>query len=384
MKQFSVTFFSKLFHTIERFRHQFPGTPYAFIDDLVNRFEINPNDDWINWIINTNNNLASNHLNEESFVWLQAFHNLLAQSLIEYDAAVNKQHKSTFDSIFMRDSYLLKQYHFQSYPLIRKYIKSTENLPMYKAYYYRNDSVFEDVFSSSVQVEHEGNPLNSPTLDDHSVYLNDYYFASIVAYHRRANTNNIKFAGITYEKGGVYTLLQIILDQVARVRFFGGITPSLSNESAYTHGPIFMVTSHLHQTMNREVFEVNLSSLTFIVPNVEMQEQLKQLLYKASSYELINAEEINTIVNNQILTYEQYWKRHCPQHRLIDGDTESTNSPLPLGSSRAISELIENSPLAFSTQTPVHGKQAFFPAAKDKVENNNLLTGYKELSRTVP
>lgn len=384
MKQFSVTFFSKLFQTIERFRHQFPGTPCAFIDDLVNRFEINPNDDWVNWIINTNNNLTSNHLNEESFVWLQAFHNLLAQSLIEYDAAVNRQHKSTSESIFMRDAYLLKQYHFQSYPLIRKYIKSTENLPMYKAYYYRNDSVFEDIFSSSVQVEQEGNPLNSPTLDDHSAYINDYYFASIVTYYRRASTKNIKFAGITYEKGGIYTVLQIIIDQIARIRFFGGITPSLSNESAYTHGPIFMITSHLHQTMNREVFEINLSNLTFIIPNVEIQEQLKQLLYKASSYELINAGEINTLVNNQILTYEQYWKRHCQQHSLIDVDTESNNSPPQSVGSRAISELMENSPLAFSMRTPVHGKQAFFPTAKDRFENYNLLTEYKDRSRTVP
>lgn len=384
MKQFSVTFFNKLFQTIERFRQQFPDTPYSFIDDLMKRFEINSNDDWIYWIINTNNNLASKHLNEESFVWLQPFHNLLAQSLIEYDAAVNRQHKLMSDSIFMRDAYLLKQYHFQSYPLIRKYIKSAENLPMHKAYYYKDDSVFRDIFSSSVQVEHEGNPLHSPTLDNHSTYLNDDYFALIVTYHRKANTDHIKFAGITHEKGGIYTVLQIIIDQVARIRFLGGITPSLSNESAYTHGPIFMITSHLHQTMNREVFEINLSSLTFIVPNVEMQEQLKQLLYKASSYGLINAGEINTFVNNQILTYEQYWNRHCPQHRLIDVDAESNSSPPQSGSSGAISELLASSPLAFSMRTPVYGKHAFFPTAKDRSENNNLLTEYKEQSLTSP
>lgn len=377
MTSTSVTLFKKLFEAVEHFEHQFPSHSFSFVDTLIDCFNINQNTDWINWIINTNNDLFRCFINDDSLIWLEPFHNLLAQLLIEYDTSVNTHHTLMPTSIFMRDCHLFRQYGFHPLPLIRKHISSTENMPMYKTCYYMHDPVFNDTFSNPKTAQ-GGSPLQPPLLAEHSAYMKDPYFQSIVAYHGTVQANNAKFAGISIAKGGIFNVLHIIIDQEAHVRFFGGLTPSLNTESAYTHGPIFMVSSQLHQTLNTEVFKIKMPDLIFLIPTPEMRDLLRLLLYRASTYRLIPEAEIDSLLENQIITYKEYCERHC-QIQNVETRTTLEMTPHDSDSARTISELLEESPLLCSVQPSASGRHLFFPSINDKIENK-LVTEHRNIA----
>lgn len=114
-----------------------------------------------------------------------------------------------------------------------------------------------------------------------------------------------------------------------------------------------MVSSHLQQTLNLEVFKIKMSDLLFILPNSEMRDFLNDLLQRARSYNLISREEIDRIINNQILTYEEYCERHCNIHTAVEASTEPG---MYNSESSRMSELMEESPLSSA-----RGRYTLFP-----------------------
>jgi hypothetical protein len=354
----STKLFKTILEAIDLLKENFPNLPFAYLDELMSRYNENPANDWINWIITSNNNLFQQYQNEDTLQWLRPFHETLAQLLLDYDIEVKKQsqHPLITSSIFMRDCHLIKHYGFHSFPLIRKHIKCIENMPMYKSRYYNNDQVFNESFSMQGGIQEEDTP-RSPVLAPHLGYLKDAFFQSIVGYYSGSNMSHIKFSGISIEKGGIFNVLHIILDQGAHIRFLGGLAPSLNTESAYSHGPIFMVASNIQQMGNMEVFNIPIADLLFIIPDREMHGRLTQLLNRAAVIGLITAEEINYLLMNQILTYQDYYERHCAMSIVVNSESEPTESE----DTRAMSELIEGSP--FSSRAPSFCKQALFQIA---------------------
>lgn len=214
-------------------------------------------------------------------------------------------------------------------------------MSLYKTIYYKNDSAFEAycaLFSDGIDPKPRISPI-PPRVLQSSTYQKDPDFQSIIKYYSRSSMQDFKFAGIAEEKGGLFNLFQIVLDKSAFIRFLGGLSSSLNTESAYTHGPIFMMTSYLCHSMNTNVYNIPLSHLLFILPTPEMRERFRCLLAKAIDDGLITAEETTIILEKQIFTYTEFVERHC-MDIIISPPEEGMGTP-SYSDGRAPSELIE-------------------------------------------
>lgn len=381
MNPANIKLYNQIFNALEQMERQLPSFPSTFLDSLIAHYDPyipdKPCQDWVDWMVKANNGLFHQYTNEASLQWLRPFHELLAQLVINYDALREQQHPLMATSIFMRDCRLLRHYDFHPFPLIKKYIRSALNIPIYKTIYYKDDPVFETFFSSNPDdkpSEGEDLTLGSPQLKDHCAYMNDPYFKLIVSHYTQDKTSHTKFAGISIAKGGLFNVLHIILDKAAHIRFLGGIAPSLKTESAYSHGPIFMVVNHLNQTPNADLFSLPLAHIIFIIPEQEMRATLKQLLLCASRYGLISIEEIHHVLENQILTYQEYWHRHCPINITVEllSEPQIITSPCNTESTaRTNSELLTGSPLSFPSRVPSFGKHPFFSSTNSRLGTNN-------------
>ncbi|WP_058533923.1 hypothetical protein [Legionella saoudiensis] len=349
MNPSSITLFKKIFNAVETF--QIKEFRDFFLDNLMDQFNINVNTDWIQWLIDTNNYLPTHFTDVlPNIEGIRLFHEVLAELLAGYDEEVNSNtNKELYkSSLYRRDILLLRQYNFQSFPLIKKNINSEENLPMCKNSYYRDDTLFEQVFSSPEALTPVDN-IDSPCLSNHLKYLEDPYFIEIINYFKTHSSSKIKFAGISATKGGIFNVLHIILDQKAQVRFLGGITPSLQDTSAYKHGPIFMTASNWDKPTTTHVYDINISNLQFIIPNLQVKKELHQLLINAEAKGLISREEIHRLLDNQIVTYQEY------QDHIYGISNMSPTSGASESASNTISELINSLPLTPHSPLARHG-----------------------------
>ncbi|MFJ1269239.1 hypothetical protein ACD661_11795 [Legionella lytica] len=339
MNRSSITLFKKIFYAVETF--QTKEFRDFFVDNLMDQFNVNLNTDWIQWLIDTNNYLSRHYTDGlPDIEGVRSFHEVLAELLAGYDEEVNPDSDQELykSSLYRRDILLLRQYNFQSFPLIKKQINPEENLPMCKNSYYRCDFLFEQIFSPREVLTPVDN-IDSPCMSNHLKYLEDPHFIEIINYFKTHPGNKVKFAGISATKGGIFNVLHIILDQKAQIRFLGGITPSLQDTSAYKHGPIFMTTSNWDKLTPTHVYDINISNLQFIIPNLQVKEELHQLLINAEAKGLISKEEVHRLLDNQIVTYQEY------QDHIYGIDNPPPTSGTSDSASNTMSELISSWPL---------------------------------------
>lgn len=346
----SIELYRRIFSAIEKFESEHPLCTRTFLNDLMEQFKFCLNakkNNWLIWAIDINNTLFNYYINNESLTWIRPFHELLAQIVIDNDCVNDSDLGSLNSSRFMRDCYLNQKHTFYSYPVIIKFIRSTENLPMLKWSYYKQDRLFENSFpvSSALDSLESSRDQRSPILSAHNTYLKDPDFQTIVSYYMAPAVQSIKFAGISLEKGGLSNVLNIFLDKAAYVRFLGGITPSLNTESAYSHGPIFMIIPPDSYSVTRGVFRIDVDRLIFLFPNNELRDGLARLLLQATQSHLIDVEQMNIFLK-QTCTYKKYAEQYCLGDALID----TMDSPTPTDvSSSSYSESFEiTTPLVLS------------------------------------
>lgn len=343
---------------LTHFEQEYPS--FHLLADLKLLIQTKPELERIKWIININNNLAPDFRNDKSLTLWRSFHNLLADILF----TLTPSDKLDTKSRFIRDCILLKQHHFLSFPLIRKHAMPLENLAMFKIKYYEEDEIFNNLLLIPEEVS---SPLSSPTLNT-SDYTRDPNFQLIVDYYSKRKSNKV-FAGISYEKGGISTVLQIIIEQEAQLRFSGSLdrfenTHLGKTESAYSHGPIFMVSEHFHRTES-ELTSIKLDDLIFIVPNLDMRASLLNLMNKANSYGLLTPDDIANVVS-KILSYSEYNAHYCQ----TAADDETPLERSCSDSNRTTSELLEGSPpLSGYVQSP--NRVGFFPMPPDALESKS-------------
>lgn len=273
-----------------------------------------PKEAFIAWLVTVNNKLCCCDISSDA---LELIHGVFAKQLWEYHKRCNPTVHFP-DSQYLRDVILNNTYGLFFNVMLIKHMHSDSNLRMLKYGEYSDDSIYTQLDAANA------NPANA---DDEPVplggrsanYKSDPNFQKIVQFQNESNSS-LFFSGIPHEKGGLLTMLEIMIDNLALIRFCGILGSGLSRreDAAYKHGPFFMCFSHFDESevSNQPLFRVHAKDIIFILPTESDRRELLTSMNAAVELGLLDSSVSEGLVHN-IMTYETYASEHCVENTAI-------------------------------------------------------------------
>lgn len=328
------TIFKKLFQYSSYDEGRLKEDPKAnqVMRQICNKISEIPKEEFIAWLIAENNKLCCYKISPDA---LKLIHSIFAKQLWEY-------HKQCHpgvdfpDSQYVRDAILNRTYGFFSAIILEKHVNSSSNIMSLKYMTHKHDPVYsslQDTFSSKA-----GDGL--APLGKSTNYTHDQNFKKIVQFQNES-TSPVFFTGISDAKSGLMTLLEIMIDNLALIRFCGslGLEVNRREDVAYAHGPFFMRFSEFtaSEIPDQKLLRVSTSDIIFILPTESARSELLNLLKIAVELGLLDQNLSEKLAKN-IMTYETYVSKYC----IEDTADFSANSSKTANSSSFFSDSLKS------------------------------------------